>query len=182
MSGGDRIDRFENFVGLLEQKRSKRLVRLCTIPRAVGSELADKLVEANKRCGDRVSESRNPQRRQMVGVDRRSELAPFHLRNEFVGGSKPLENCCGLRRYIVERQDDIVEHVGGMHLRDEQRAKTSSRIGQDPVGVGNRYRLGHWIDSESGPTQIGKSHRRSNIDLHAIIQAKKLDGVLSHIG
>ena len=65
----DLVEGLEHLVGLLEEVAGEAGVGLLAVPRALGPQRADELVEAGDLAGDRLGEHRDPQRREVVGLD-----------------------------------------------------------------------------------------------------------------
>ena len=72
----DVVDRLEHLVGLLEQVAGEAGVGLLAVPRALGPQRADELVEAGHLAGDGLGQRRDPQRREVVGLDGAVEVVP----------------------------------------------------------------------------------------------------------
>ena len=72
----DVVDRLEHLVGLLEEVAGEAGVGLLAVPRALGPQRADQLVEARHLAGDRRGERGDPERGEVVGVDGAVEVVP----------------------------------------------------------------------------------------------------------
>src|SRR3546814_4418137 len=123
------LDGVEDLVGLLQQGAREARVCLLAIPGALGPQRADQLVEASHLAGHGLAQLRDPQRREVVGLERAVEVVPCDLPHRLIGQAQALEH--GDRRPVLHRELDVGEHVGPIALADEQRAALAGGLDRE---------------------------------------------------
>ena len=94
--------------------------------------------------GDRLGQPRDPQRGQVVGLDRAVEVLPGHLDQALVGQAEVRQQRDGARRRSLDRELDVRQHEAGVALGHEQRTPLARRLDAQGTsdGIGARRLIG----------------------------------------
>ncbi len=164
--GVERLERVDDLVGLLEEVRDQRFVRLFDVPRTLLAQRAGELVEAHVLGADRRGEFGDPDRREVVGVDRAIEFGPRGVDDAFVGRAERLQDRDGfVAGGAVDRELDVRQHPVGVRVGDEQRAAFAGRRGGEVVTVDEADARLDRIDAEPGVGDVEERHRGQDLEL-----------------
>ena len=165
-SGSSACDRVDDLVGLLEQVGHEGLVGLLDVPRALLAQRAGELVEADVLGADRGGEVRDPERGEVVGVDRAVEFGPRRVDDPLVGRAERLED---RDRFVaggaLDGQLDLRQHPVRVGVGDEQRTAFAGRGRGEFVTVDEADAGLDRVDAEPGPGHVEERHRRQHVEL-----------------
>ena len=97
-----------------------------------------------------VGERRDPQRREVVGLDGAVEVVPRDRAHRLVGQPEALEH--DDLGAVVEGELDVGQHVGLVALADQQRPALAGRLGGEAAAVDQPGAEGDRVDGRGAPT------------------------------
>ena len=176
--GIDRRERVEHLVGLLQQVRGERRVRLLTIPWAALAQHVHQLVEAGDLGRHRRGGVRHPQRRQMIGLEAAVELGALDREHRFIGQAEPLEH---RDRWAVEieRELDVGQHALVVHVGDEERSPLACGS-HEVVTIDEARARCNRIDAQPRPHQVEERDTGEQLDIDRRVGQQVLDRTLEH--
>ncbi len=164
IDGRDRVDGLDRLVGLLQQVTGQRTVGLASVPRAALSKRVDQFVQRHQFGGDGRGQLRDPQRREVVGLDHTVDLLPRQLDHLFVGQSQVVQDGDRLVRGRLDGELHVGQDLPAPALRHEERAALTGRIDREPLRVDDPNPGVDRIDTQSGESQVEKGDRRMDDD------------------
>jgi len=163
-------------------------VGLLAIPRALFAQRARQSVQSRHLAGDRLTESRHVQRREVVGLDavlgrETVEVAPCDAHDSLVGQPEVVQH----HRSLVTagrlvRELHLRQHPVGVALRDEKRASLARRGLRELVRIHQFHRRVDRVDAEAQPREIQETHRGKHAYFDALICAQSAHAVFEHSG
>ncbi len=145
------------------------------------AQRARQLVEAHVRSADGRAEVRDPERREVVRVDRAVDLGPRGVDDAFVGGAE----CVQQRdRFVtgclVDGELDVRQHPVGVRVGDEQRTALAGGRRGELVTVDQADTGLDRIDAESRPGHVEERHRRSDVAVDVVTCEQVPNRALEH--
>ena len=178
---GERLDRVERLVGLLEKVPPERRVRLGSVPRAA----LPKLVHQRDEILDRVAGRAEPlevHRGQVVGTLERGELANRERRDALVREPQMVKHDRADRRareLVVDVQCDVGQHLARVRLGEQERAGAAQAIGQ-VQRVAETEPDGDRVHRERRAREVEEAEARHDDEVHVVSLREDRDGSLPH--
>ena len=138
-------------------------------------------MEADVGSTDGRGEVGDPERREVVGVDRAIEVGPRHLHDLFVGSAEGVQDRDGLvAARLVDGQLDVGQHPVGVRVRYEQRATFAGGGCGELVAVDEADAGVDRIDPEARPGDVEERHRREDDQVDVVVLAQVPHGAFEH--